>query len=249
MLVHFLGNGGFIGNGLPYNSFLIDGNFLVEGPPDIMPSMRSQGILLPQIKRIFLSHFHGDHYFGMPFLTLNLYALYSEQADKFAMIDIIGPEGVREHIISLQEIAVSPENPSVSGIDEIYNFIEIDRSSHLRIGDQDEMVFHRMNHSRETYGFSIIRNGAYELTYLPDTIWDDSFIKIISNRPKYIICDLNGDSSDGMRVHMAEQDIAEKAIPVTGDATVYIGTHLRDYRTSSRGEIIYATPGAKVVIS
>jgi hypothetical protein len=249
MIIHFLGNGGFIGNGLPYNSFLIDGSFLIECPPDIMVSMCNQGIHLSQVKRIFISHFHGDHYFGMPFFTLNLLVFYRDKIHEFAKIDVIGPRGLRDHITTLQQIAVSPDNPSVTMIDDIYNFIEIDQYSRLRINGKDDMLFHRMSHSKETYGYSIIRDNNYELTYLPDTVWDDSFLEIISNRPKYVICDLNGDSDDSMRVHMAEKDITEKAIPVTGDATIYVGTHLQDNRITSHEKILYAMAGTKIEIS
>lgn len=246
MMINFLGNGGFIGSGLPYNSFIIGDSFLIEAPPDIMPTMRSQGIPLSGIKRIFLSHFHGDHYFGMPFLILNLFALYPEQADEAACIDVIGPEGIRDHIINLQKIAVSPDNPSVFRIDRAFNFIEINESSRLRINDKDVMIFHRMSHSRETYGFSIIRDNRYEITYLADTVWDESFLRIIANRPQYVICDLNGDSSDKIQAHMSEKDIVERAVPVTGDTTIYVGTHLRDNRVSEHKNIMYATAGTRL---
>ena len=39
MKIKILGNGGAINDGLPYNSFAINGTLLCETPPDIMLSM------------------------------------------------------------------------------------------------------------------------------------------------------------------------------------------------------------------
>ncbi len=249
MTVHFLGNGGFINKGLPYNSFIIDNNFLIESPPDIIPSLYKQGIDLLQINRIYISHFHGDHYFGMPFLTLNLFNRYLENNLNIKKIDAIGPENIRKFIIDLQKIAVSSDNPSVAWIDSIYNFIEINTFSQIQLNNSKRMLFHKMFHGKETYGFSIIDHENYILTYFPDTQWDKSFTNILSYKPKYLICDLNSNSSDKIRVHMSEQDIINNAIPITGNSTKFIGTHLRDEPGVSTNKYIeYAKAGNKYEI-
>jgi metal-dependent hydrolase (beta-lactamase superfamily II) len=247
--IHFLGNGGFISKGLPYNSFLLNDNFLIESPPDNMVSLHNQKIDISKINKIFLSHFHGDHYFGMPFFTLNLMNLYMELGQpKLSRIDLIGPRNIRNYILEIQRIAVSPDNPSIKWIDQIYNFQEIDESSTYSFDVATRMIFHKMSHEKETYGFSIIQNNKYRMTYFPDTCWDDSFISILNHKPKYVICDLNSTSNDKIKVHMSELDIVEKAIPITGNETKYIGTHIREDRSSRNKYITYAKAGMKFKI-
>ena len=248
MTVKFLGNGGFISNGLPYNAFLINGDFLVECPPDIMGTLRGQGIDYSSIRRIYLSHFHGDHYFGMPFFTLNLLNHHLETGKDAPKIQVIGPRTVKEHVVALQKTAVSADNPSVAWIDTVYDFLEIDESSHLALPGIGEMSFHRMAHSKETYGFSIFRNGECLLVYLADTRWDDSFLKILSERPACVICDLNGGPADRIKQHMSESEIIEKAMLVTGGATRYIGTHLRRDCASAHENLIYARAGTTIEV-
>jgi ribonuclease BN (tRNA processing enzyme) len=248
MKIHFLGNGGFIGNGIPYNAFVIDDTFLVESPPDIMGTLRAQGVDYRGIRRIYLSHFHGDHYFGMPFLTLNLVNRQMETGRKGDPIEIISPRGAREHLVRLQITAVSADNPSVAWIDTGYRFTEVDDSSRVDLDSRRTMVFHRMSHSKETYGFTVMEGGACALTYLADTVWDDSFVPILSHRPRCVIADLNSVPGDKIKMHMSEQDILEKAMPLTGDKTKYIGTHLRADRVSTHKNLAYAVPGLRVEV-
>ena len=243
MKVRFLGTGGFINVGIPYNSFLIDGVHLIEAPPDIMVSLNNSGVRYQELKSIFVSHFHGDHYFGLPFFILNLFNYYLETERAVDKIMLIGPRGLRNQLIDLQKIAVAPDNPSVDWIDQVFSFTEIDQHSQFPFGSASKMIFHRMNHAKETYGFSIIENGEHKLTYLSDTKWDESFGQILSKKPRFVICDLNGGGPDKIRAHMAEEDITKKAMNLTGKATKYIGTHLRNHQKSSVENLVYAKMG------
>jgi ribonuclease BN (tRNA processing enzyme) len=226
VIVRIVGNGGFLNTGIPYNSLLLGTDFLVEAPPDIMISLHNQDIPIHRIKRIYLSHYHGDHYFGMPFLALNLLNYYLESGLGIIPIEVIGPKKLRDHLIRIQEIATSADNPSVTGFDNLFTFTEINKTSKLKVSDSVEMMFHLMNHSKETYGFSLLENGSYIMTYLIDTKWDDSFVEILSHQPKYVLCDLNSHPDDKIREHLTESDIVKRAMPITGANTRYIGIHL-----------------------
>ena len=73
MIIKILGNGGAINDGLAYNAFAINGTLLCETPPDIMLSINKNSIDLASIDRIYISHLHGDHIFGLPFLILSAF--------------------------------------------------------------------------------------------------------------------------------------------------------------------------------
>ena len=73
MEIKILGTGGFENEGLPFNAFLVDGHLLVETPPDILQSLRREKKNLGEIDTIVITHFHGDHCFGLPFLLFNIY--------------------------------------------------------------------------------------------------------------------------------------------------------------------------------
>ena len=194
-------------------------------PTSCQPSER-QGIPFYKLKRIYISHFHGDHYFGMPFLMLNLMNYCLDSGKGIDRIELIGPPGIKDYLMRLEEIATSPDNPSVAGIEKQFTFTEIDMASTIKLKDSKTMIFHKMNHSRETYGFSILEKDRYLITYLIDTKWHDSFTAILANRPKYVFCDLNSHPDDKIKQHLSEKEIVEKAIPVTGTDTEYVGIHL-----------------------
>ncbi len=245
MIVRILGNGGFLNIGIPYNALLLGADFLIEAPPDIMISLRNQEVPIHSIRRLYISHFHGDHYFGLPFFALNLMKHYLEAGVGTEPIEVIGPKGLRGHLVKIQEIATSVDNPSVTGFDKLFTFTEIDATSRLKIGDSIEMVFHRMNHSKETYGFSLVENGVYIMTYLIDTKWDKSFAEILSKSSEYVFCDLNSHPNDKIREHLTESDIVERAIPITGTNTRYIGIHLSGIHSSNVPFLSYSRIGDK----
>lgn len=70
--------------------------FLIDCGEGTQVQLRKNKIKFSQIKHIFISHLHGDHYFGLAGLV-STFRLYSRESE----LHIYGPKGIKE-VITLQ---------------------------------------------------------------------------------------------------------------------------------------------------
>lgn len=249
MEIKILGNGGCINRGLHYNSFIIDKKHLCELPPDIMFTLYSNKININEIETIFISHLHGDHIFGLPFLILELFYSSIEEKIKNKKIDIFGPCGIKGHSKKLLNLAYNEDHPSIKWMDENINFIEIDDKSTYCFIPEYKIRYFKLNHSIETFGFILYsNNNESQLSYIPDTIWDNEINKVLASNPKAVIIDLNGQKDDKHKVHLSIDDIKYYAIPITKDKTIYYGTHLKEEFKDNNEKIKCCKPGDLIII-
>ncbi len=91
MELTFLGSSNaFAAEGRYWSSFLVDGKYLFDAPPTLLPHLKRLKIPLTQIEVLFLTHHHGDHFMGMPFLLLEYMYMTPRTNDLY----IVGPPGV-----------------------------------------------------------------------------------------------------------------------------------------------------------
>ena len=69
---------------------------LIDCGATSLPALKKYGINVRQIDLIILSHFHGDHFGGVPFLLLEL-AIYGQ----VKQLTIMSPPGGRERLEKL----------------------------------------------------------------------------------------------------------------------------------------------------
>jgi hypothetical protein len=104
-----------------------------------------------------------------------------------------------------------------------------------------------VDHSIETYGFSLAReDNSIDFAYVPDTLWCESVHIMLGNKPRVVLIDLNGKDDDPVPVHLSIGDLRQKAIPLTGTKTEYIGTHLKDEFNSTISCLQCAKPGMEI---
>lgn len=93
----------FLPNGRLHSLSLIDSGILIDAPPTALASLRCIGVSPAQIHTIMITHVHGDHVFGFPFLVLERKWISDREGN--APLRVIGAPGVRERLTELCELA------------------------------------------------------------------------------------------------------------------------------------------------
>lgn len=97
----FLGSGNAFGSeGRAFSSFILNDRYLFDCGPTILQQLRKARISSKQIGVAMISHFHGDHFFGLPFLALD-----SWHEDRTDDLCIVGPPGIEERAEHLLQLA------------------------------------------------------------------------------------------------------------------------------------------------
>lgn len=83
MQLRFVGCGDAFGSGGRFNTcFHVAGrrvNVLIDCGASSLPALKSQGVSRNDIDLVLITHFHGDHFAGLPFL-LPMHNLAAEPA-------------------------------------------------------------------------------------------------------------------------------------------------------------------------
>ena len=105
MKVRFLGSGDAFGSGGRLNTCFhvsTDGrSFLVDCGATALPAMKAAGIDRNAIDTILVTHFHADHFGGVPFFVLDAQFF----AKRTAPLTVAGPEGLRDWYVRALETA------------------------------------------------------------------------------------------------------------------------------------------------
>ena len=102
MQLRFVGCGDALGSGGRYNTcFHITGervNFLIDCGASSLPALKRPGIARDDIDLILITHFHGDHFGGLPFLLLD-----AQFTRRTRPLVIAGPQGIEMRLTQLME--------------------------------------------------------------------------------------------------------------------------------------------------
>jgi ribonuclease BN (tRNA processing enzyme) len=102
MQLQFVGCGDALGSGGRYNTcFHVTGervNCLIDCGASSLPALKAQGIARNDIDLILITHFHGDHFGGLPFLLLD-----AQFTRRTRPLVIAGPQGIATRLTQVME--------------------------------------------------------------------------------------------------------------------------------------------------
>lgn len=184
--LQFLGCGDAFGSGGRFQtSFYVhtsNFNFLIDCGATTLIAMKKYNT--PEIDAIILSHFHGDHYGGLPYFLLH--EKYVRQRSKTLII--AGPQGLEGRVSDLMQVLYPGTSPYDLEFD--VNFVEYSDGGKINIGPVQIWPY-KVIHSEGANPHALrIKFSNKVLAYSGDTQWTDSLLAA-SEKADLFICECN----------------------------------------------------------
>jgi len=176
MRLRFLGSGDAFGSGGRFNAcFLVEttaSTFLVECGASSMIAMRRFHVDPNRIGTVFVSHLHGDHFGGVPFMILDG-QLYSRRTTP---LTLVGPPGFRERLTQAMEVFF-PGSSSIQRkfVTEVREIAPDQRVTINGVTVTPYVVEHRCG--APPYALRFACDGKV-LAYTGDTEWTERLLEV-----------------------------------------------------------------------
>jgi ribonuclease BN (tRNA processing enzyme) len=203
--VTFLGSGDSFGSGGRFQTcILVDTpttRFLIDCGASSMIAMRAQGIEPNEIDVILLSHLHGDHCAGVPFILLD--AMLGSKRQK--PLVIAGPRGMPRRMDEVRE-ALFPGSGIMKPRFPL-EWIELEPGETAKIGSLAVRAWPAI-HTAETLPLMLrVDCDGKSIAFTGDTDWTDDLIPLAENADLLIAECYFYDKP--IKMHMTYQKLAQ----------------------------------------
>lgn len=226
----FLGTGNATSNeGRAHSSFLVNGKYLFDAGPTALQQLKKSQIDPADVRVILISHFHADHFFGLPFLLLD-YWVSNRQEE----LHIVGPPGIEAQTEELLVLAF----PGLPARRQGYRrrYVEIDDGLD---GEVAGLAFTaiEVDHvpSLRCFGYQTKVEGR-SLAYSGDSVMCDGLLKVVRGADVLVLDCSNGDDP----VHLPMADLATVMASAPETATTIV-SHLDDSSSAQLANVVVAS--------
>jgi ribonuclease BN (tRNA processing enzyme) len=174
MQLRIVGCGDALGSGGRFNTcFHVTGasvNFLIDCGASSLPALKRLGVAREAIDLILITHFHGDHFGGLPFLLLD--AQFTRRSRPLV---IAGPVGIETRLANLMEALFEHSSKTKQRFDLSVVALEPEQS---RTFGEVKVTPYPVIHGASGGPFLAYRIEAEGrvIAYSADTEWTDTLI-------------------------------------------------------------------------
>ena len=184
MQLRFVGCGDALGSGGRFNTcFHVTGNsvnFLIDCGASSLPALKRLGIVREAIDLVLITHFHGDHFGGLPFLLLD--AQFTRRARPLV---IAGPQGIEAKLANLMEALFEHSSKTKRRFDLSVVALEPEQS---RTFGEVTVTPYPVVHGESGGPFLAYRIEAEDrvIAYSADTEWTETLIPLAKDADLFI---------------------------------------------------------------
>lgn len=174
--VHFAGAGDAFGNGGRFQTcFWVNGaagNLLIDCGATSLTALKAAGIEPNDIPAIVLTHMHGDHFGGIPFLVLD-----GQFRRRELPLTIAGPPGTHERVDAAMELLFPGSLRAKRRFD--VDFKELSFADPITVGPAEVHAVPVEQPGTPACALRVELDGK-AIAYTGDTAWTDDLIRLAS---------------------------------------------------------------------
>jgi ribonuclease BN (tRNA processing enzyme) len=176
MQLRFIGCGDAFGSGGRYNTcFHVtarEANFMIDCGASSLPALKRNGIKCEDIDLVLITHFHGDHFGGLPFLMLD-----AQFTRRVRPLTVAGPEGIERRLEQVMEALFENSSKREPRFDlEIVTLKEETAATFRAVKVTPFPMVHGES-GGPFFGYRIETEGRV-IAYTGDTEWNEALIPL-----------------------------------------------------------------------
>ncbi len=171
-------------------------NFMLEAGPNLLGALKKIGVSPAALDYIIISHLHGDHFAGLPFLILE----YMYESPLRKTVVIAGPPKLEQRTWTLTR-AMFPRIDVETARRRI-KFMMLEPGQRTRLGKVARVSVIRSPHTSPDISLSLkLETGGKTIVFSGDTGWNEDLVKF-SDGADLMICECTYYESDHFQFHI-----------------------------------------------
>lgn len=242
MQLRFVGCGDAFGSGGRYNTcFHVTGNavnFLIDCGASSLPAMKRLDIDLHGIDLVLITHFHGDHFAGLPFLLLD-----AQFTRRTRPLVIAGPQGIEARLTQVMEALFENSSTTRQRFDVSVVALEPERTRSFAGVDVTPYPVVHGESGGPFLGYRIKAEGRV-IACTGDTEWTETLIPLARDADLFVAEAYHYDRL--VKNHLSLKTL-EPRLPEIGAKRLVL-THMSDDMLGRLEDIPYVTASDGMVV-